>query len=74
MNASQFIGGTKGLPTTDKVKGTANQAAGAFKQGVGEAVGSKELQEEGAAQKAKGKAHKTVGKAKDIMKSVVDKA
>jgi len=60
--------------TTNKVKGAANRAAGVFKQGVGEAVGSKKLQAEGATQKAKGKAQEAVGKAKDTLKSVVDNA
>ena len=74
MHASQFIARTIELPmrsTTDKAKGAANQAAGAFKQGAGEAVASKKLQGEGTTQKAKGKAQKAVGKAKDTLKSVV---
>ena len=41
--------------TTDKIKGAANQAAGAVKQGVGEAVGNPNLEVEGAAQKLKGR-------------------
>ena len=77
MHASQFIARTIELPmwsTTDKAKGAANQAAGALKQGVGEAVASKKLQAEGATQKAKGKAQEVVDKAKDLLKSVVDTA
>jgi uncharacterized protein YjbJ (UPF0337 family) len=59
--------------TTDKIKGTANQAAGAVKQGVGKATGSEQLQAEGAAQKLKGQAQEAVGKGKDALKSAVDK-
>lgn len=60
--------------TTDKIKGTANDAAGAVKKGVGKATGQKDLEAEGTAQQAKGKAQKTVGKAKDAVKNVVEKA
>jgi uncharacterized protein YjbJ (UPF0337 family) len=59
--------------TTDKVKGAANQAAGAIKKGVGKAIGNDNLEVEGEAQKTKGKAQEAVGKAKDTIKSVVDK-
>ncbi len=51
--------------TTDKIKGAANEVAGAVKQGVGEAVGNPKLQVEGAAQKLKGQAQGAVGDAKD---------
>ena len=60
--------------TTDKIKGLANEAAGAVKQGVGEAVGNPKLQVEGAAQKLMGEAQGAVGDAKDAVKKVVDKA
>lgn len=60
--------------TTDKIKGMANQAAGAVKQGVGEAVGNPNLEIEGAAQKLKGQAQETVGDAKEAVKKLVDKA
>ena len=61
--------------TTDKIKGVANEAAGNFKQGVGKAVGNPYLEVEGAAQKVKGEAQQTtVGKAKDAIKNVIDKA
>jgi len=42
--------------TTDKIKGAANEAAGAVKKGVGDAVGNPKLQVEGEAQKLKGQA------------------
>ena len=41
--------------TTDKIKGAANQAAGAVKQGVGEAVGNPNLEVEGAHKNSKAK-------------------
>jgi uncharacterized protein YjbJ (UPF0337 family) len=59
--------------TTDKIKGAANQAAGAVKKGVGEAVGNPKLQVEGAAQKLKGHAQGAVGDAKDAVKEMAKK-
>ncbi len=41
--------------TTDKIKGTANEAIGKAKQGIGEATGSDRLQGEGVIQELKGK-------------------
>jgi uncharacterized protein YjbJ (UPF0337 family) len=58
---------------TDKIKGTANEAAGKIKQGVGSAVGSDKLRAKGAAQEAKGDAQKAVGKTKEAMKDTADK-
>ena len=60
--------------TTDKIKGTANEAMGKAKQGVGEAVGSDRLQGEGAIQEVKGKGQKALGDAKDATKDAVNKA
>jgi len=60
--------------TTDKIKGAANEAAGAVKQGVGKAVGNPNLELEGAGQKLKGETQEAVGKAKDVIKKIVDKA
>ena len=54
--------------TTDKIKGTTNEAIGKAKQGLGEATGSDQLQGEGAMQEAKGKGQKAVGDAKDAAK------
>ena len=59
--------------TSDKIKGAANEAAGAVKQGVGEAVGNPKLQAEGAGQKLKGKAQGTLGEAKDSVKDAAKK-
>lgn len=58
--------------TADKAKGAANEAAGKVKQGVGRAVGDRELEAKGAAQKLKGKGQKTVGKAKDAIKKAAN--
>jgi uncharacterized protein YjbJ (UPF0337 family) len=60
--------------TADKVKGAANEAIGKAKQGVGEAVGSDRLQDEGAVQEIKGKGQKSVGEAKQATKDAVNKA
>jgi uncharacterized protein YjbJ (UPF0337 family) len=60
--------------TTDKIKGTANEAMGKAKQGVGEAVGSDRLQGEGAVQEVKGKGQKTLGDAKEATKDAIDRA
>jgi uncharacterized protein YjbJ (UPF0337 family) len=60
--------------TTDKIKGMANEAAGAIKQGAGKAVGNPTLEVKGALQKGKGEAQEAVGNAKDAVKKVIDKA
>ena len=60
--------------TADKIKGATNEAIGKTKQGVGEAVGSDEMQGEGAAQEIKGKGQKAVGDAKQAAKDVANKA
>ena len=60
--------------TTDKVKGTANEAMGKAKQKVGEATGSERLEGEGVIQEVKGKGQKAVGDAKDLAKDAMDRA
>jgi uncharacterized protein YjbJ (UPF0337 family) len=60
--------------TTDKIKGMANEAAGAVKQSVGKAVGNPNLEVKGTLQKGKGEAQQAVGKAKDADNKVIDKA
>jgi uncharacterized protein YjbJ (UPF0337 family) len=60
--------------TTDKIKGSANEAMGKAKQGIGEATGSDRLQGEGAAQEIKGKGQKAVGDAKEATKDTIDRA
>ena len=59
--------------TTDKIKGMADQAAGAVKQGVGKVVGNPKLEAEGAIQKNAGKAEEAFGKGKDGVKKIIDK-
>ena len=59
--------------TTDKIKGTANEAIGKAKQGLGEVTGSDKLKGEGLAQEAKGDIQKGVGNAKEAVKDAADK-
>lgn len=56
----------------DKIKGTANQALGRIKQGVGEATKNDELKSEGRVQEAKGVAQEAIGKAKAAIKKAAD--
>ena len=60
--------------TADKIKGTANEAIGKTKQGIGEATGSDRLQGEGAIQEVKGKGQKAMGDAKEATKDAANKA
>jgi uncharacterized protein YjbJ (UPF0337 family) len=58
----------------DKIKGTANEAIGKAKQGIGEATGSDLLEGEGVIQEVKGKGQKAVGDAKQATKDAVNNA
>lgn len=60
--------------TTDKIKGTTNEAIGKAKQVIGEATGSEKLQGEGAIQELKGKGQNALGDAKEATKDAADKA
>ena len=60
--------------TTDKIKGTANEAVGKAKQGIGEATGSDRLQGEGVIQEVKDKGQKAMGDAKDATKDAANEA
>jgi uncharacterized protein YjbJ (UPF0337 family) len=60
--------------TTDKIKGTANEAMGKAKQGIGEATGSDRLQGEGVIQEVKGKGQKAMGDAKEAVNKAADAA
>jgi len=51
----------------DRVKGIADQAKGAVKEGVGKAVGDAKLQAEGKGDKMKGKIENAVGGVKDAV-------
>jgi uncharacterized protein YjbJ (UPF0337 family) len=57
---------------TDKMKGTANQAAGKIKKRVGKATDDPELEGKGRAQEAKGHLQKAVGNAKSAIKKAAD--
>lgn len=75
------LGGTRsmspGSPATgtssmgidrDRVAGSAQQAKGSIKEGVGSVLGDGKLQAEGKLDKAEGKAQNTVGGIKDTLK------
>jgi uncharacterized protein YjbJ (UPF0337 family) len=58
----------------DQVKGRTEQAKGSVKETTGKAVGNRNLEGEGKADKAVGKTRATYGDAKEKVKSAVDKA
>ena len=60
--------------TKDKIKGTANEAMGKAKQGIGEATGDEHLEGEGVMQEVKGKGQTAVGDAKDAAKDALNRA
>ncbi len=60
--------------TTDKIKGTTNEAIGKAKQGLGEATGDERLEGEGAIQEVKGKGQKAMGDVKDAAKDAINRA
>jgi uncharacterized protein YjbJ (UPF0337 family) len=59
---------------SDKIKGMANEAAGNLKQAAGKAVGNDRMRAEGIVQERKGEAQQAVGKGKDTIKKIIDKA
>ncbi len=56
----------------EHVKGLADKAKGAVKEGAGKITGDKKLQSEGKADKAKGAAHKAAGNVKDAARDAAD--
>ena len=52
----------------DRIKGSADQAKGAVKEGVGKVLGDKKLETEGKADKAAGKVRNAVGGLKDAVR------
>jgi uncharacterized protein YjbJ (UPF0337 family) len=52
----------------EHVKGAADKAKGAVKEGVGKVTGNERLREEGQIDKAKGEIHKAAGDLKDAAK------
>jgi uncharacterized protein YjbJ (UPF0337 family) len=57
----------------DKTKGNVNQAVGAAREKLGDAVGAEGMEAKGAEQHAKGDLQEATGKAKDALHSVADK-
>lgn len=60
--------------TTDKIKGTFNEAAGSAKEATGKVIDSPELEGEGVLQKMKGKGQTALGEAKDAIADGLDAA
>ena len=58
----------------EQIKGAADKAKGAIKEGVGKIIGSDKLVAEGMADKAEGSAREAVGDVKDAAKKAVDSA
>ena len=56
----------------EHVKGAADKASGAIKEGVGKAVGDKSMEAKGKLDKAKGEAREFIGDAKDAMRENKD--
>ncbi len=52
----------------DRIKGSAEQAKGAIKEGAGKMFGDKKMENEGKADKAAGKMQNTVGGIKDTLR------
>lgn len=57
----------------DRIKGTAHQAKGAVKEGIGKVTGDAKLETEGKAEKAAGKVQNAVGGVKDAVRDAVRK-
>ena len=66
-----------GTPNRDEVEGKFDQAKGALKENVGRAVGDREMEAEGAADRASGNVQEGFGTAKrkvgDAVKDIGDK-
>lgn len=56
----------------EHVKGAADKAKGAVKEGAGKVSGDKDLENEGKIDKAKGAAHKAAGDVKDAARDAAD--
>jgi uncharacterized protein YjbJ (UPF0337 family) len=56
----------------EHVKGFAEKAKGAVKQGAGKVSGDKEMEHEGKADKAKGDMHEAAGNVKDAARKTAD--
>jgi len=56
----------------EHIKGAADKAKGAIKEGAGKLTGDKQLQGEGKLDKAKGAAHNVAGDVKDAARDAAD--
>lgn len=56
----------------EHVKGTADKAKGAIKEGAGKLSGNTDMEREGKADKAKGEMHKAAGDVKDAGRSAAN--
>ena len=56
----------------EHVKGTADKAKGAIKEGAGKLTGDKSMEAEGKMDKAKGSAHKAAGNVKEGLRNAAD--
>ena len=56
----------------DRIAGSANQAKGAVKEGIGTVTGDAKLKAEGQADKTKGKVQNAVGGLKDAVRDLRD--
>ena len=52
----------------EHIKGAADKASGAIKEGFGKATGDKSMQAKGTLDKAKGEAREVIGDVKDALK------
>lgn len=57
----------------DRIEGSAEQAKGSVKKGVGEMTGDEKMQAEGQADKAEGKVQNAAGSAKDAARDAAGK-
>ncbi|HEX3863241.1 MAG TPA: CsbD family protein [Stellaceae bacterium] len=57
----------------ERIEGGIKKATGAVKEKVGQAVGNRHLESEGAAEKTEGRVRSAVGKAKDAVREIVGK-
>jgi uncharacterized protein YjbJ (UPF0337 family) len=56
----------------DRIAGSAKEASGAIKEGVGKLTGDAKLKAEGSAEKATGKLQNAVGGAKDALRDALE--
>jgi uncharacterized protein YjbJ (UPF0337 family) len=57
----------------DRIAGSAKQAGGAIKEGLGKIAGDQKLQTEGSAERIAGKVQNTIGGAKDAIRDAMKK-